>query len=75
MIRKKVATKVRRKAEFRSTGTHVIKPKGVQERYGVSLATRWRMERDGRLPKRDVFIGGIAVGWKPETLAAAEAGH
>ncbi len=53
-------------------GTAVIWPGGVQERYGVSHITRWRMERDGRLPPRDFFIGGVAVGWRPETLAVAE---
>jgi hypothetical protein len=32
------------------------------------------MERDGRLPPRDFFIGGVAVGWRPETIEAAERG-
>jgi hypothetical protein len=57
-------------------GTAVIWPKGLEVRYGISPATRWRWERSdpSQLPKRDVFVGGIAVGWKPETLEKAERG-
>lgn len=54
-------------------GSKCVWPKGLEERLGIAPVTRWRMERDGRLPPRDVFIGGKAVGWRPETLAAAEA--
>lgn len=59
----------------RTGGTRVVYPRGIEERLGVSTPTRWRMERDGRLPPRDVYIGGKAVGWRPETLEAAERGH
>jgi hypothetical protein len=52
-------------------GTRVVWPAGVQEFYGISSVTRWRWEREGKLPKRDVFIGGRS-GWRPETLASAE---
>ena len=52
-------------------GTAVIWPQGLQERYGISAPTRWRWERDGTLPARDIHIGGRS-GWRPETLAAAE---
>jgi predicted DNA-binding transcriptional regulator AlpA len=52
-------------------GTVVIWAKGVEERYGISPPTRWRWERKGLLPARDVHIGGRS-GWRPETLAAAE---
>jgi predicted DNA-binding transcriptional regulator AlpA len=52
-------------------GTAVIWAKGVEERYGVTAVTRWRWERAGKLPPRDVHIGGRS-GWRPETLAAAE---
>jgi len=52
-------------------GTAVVWPKGVEQRYGISEPTRWRWERDGKLPRRDVSVGG-RTGWKPETLAAAE---
>jgi len=47
----------------------------VQLRYGISAPTRWRWEKGGILPKRDVFIGGEAKGWKPETLDAADRGE
>jgi predicted DNA-binding transcriptional regulator AlpA len=55
-------------------GTGVITPRGMEARYGWSPPTRWRAERDGRLPPRDVFIGGKAVGWRPETIERAERG-
>ncbi len=55
-------------------GTRVIYPRGIEERFGISTATRWRWERSERLPARDVFVGGQAVGWRPETLEAAERG-
>jgi hypothetical protein len=55
-------------------GTNCIWPKGVQERYGISAITRWRWETSDprKLPARDVFLGGVAVGWRPETLDAHE---
>jgi predicted DNA-binding transcriptional regulator AlpA len=53
-------------------GTAIVWPKGVEERYGISGPTRWRWERSGKLPPRDVFIGGEPAGWRPATLAAAE---
>jgi hypothetical protein len=52
-------------------GTAVIWPKGLEERYGVTSVTRWRWERSGRLPKRDVNVGG-KTGWRPETLERFE---
>lgn len=52
-------------------GTSVIWPRGLEERYGISPPTRWRWEKSGRLPARDVNIGG-RTGWRPDTLAAAE---
>ena len=53
------------------SGTGVVWPKGVEERYGITYITRWRWERAGLSPPRDVHIGGHS-GWRPETLAAAE---
>lgn len=50
-------------------GSSVVWPKGVEERYGISSCTRWRWEREGKLPARDVNIGG-KTGWKPATLPA-----
>lgn len=47
-------------------------PVDLQRRYAVSLATRWRWERTGRLPKRDFFLQGEPVGWKRSTIEAWE---
>jgi hypothetical protein len=55
-------------------GTAVVWPGGVESRYGISATTRWRWEKRGRLPPRDVFIGGEPAGWRPETLVAADRG-
>lgn len=58
----------------RHAGTALIWPAGVEEMLGVSPATRWRMEREGRLPPRDAYLGGAAVGWRPSTIEAMLAG-
>ena len=63
----------RRPKSSAGAGTRVIWPGGVQERYGISKPTRWRWEKTGRLPPRDVNLGG-KTGWRPETLEAAERG-
>lgn len=52
-------------------GKAVTWPAGVEERYGISAVTRWRWEKAGKLPARDVHIGG-RTGWRPTTLDAAE---
>lgn len=52
-------------------GSAVIWPGGVEERYDISTPTRWRWEREGKLPPRDVNVGG-KTGWRPATLEAAE---
>jgi predicted DNA-binding transcriptional regulator AlpA len=59
----------------RVSGDRVIYPNGVQLRYGVSSPTRWRWEKTRQLPPRDVFRNGVAVGWRPETLEAADRGQ
>jgi hypothetical protein len=64
----------RRKKRRRFLGTAVVYPVGVEQKLGCSKNTRRRMERDGRLPPRDFFIGGKAIGWRPDTLATAFAG-
>lgn len=56
----------------RRASDHVIYPNGLQARWDISLTTRWRMERDGRIPARDFYIGGRAVGWHTKTIEAAE---
>jgi hypothetical protein len=52
----------------------IIWPRDVEARYGISCPTRLRWEKAGRLPKRDVYLAGQPMGWKPETLDAADAG-
>lgn len=49
-----------------------VSPRALELRYGWSAATRRRAEQDGRLPRRDFFIGGKGVGWRLATLEAAE---
>jgi predicted DNA-binding transcriptional regulator AlpA len=74
MTRKKLGTREpqdRRKRPAPVCGTAVVWPAGLEQRYGISAPTRWRWERDGLLPARDVHIGG-RTGWRPETLEAAE---
>jgi hypothetical protein len=63
-----------RPKRVRSVGTGCIWPLGIQKRYDISAPTRWRWEKCGLLPPRDVFVGGRPIGWKPETLDAADRG-
>ena len=56
----------------RTAGMGCIWPSGLRDRYGVSSPTLWRWERAGKLPTPDVFVGGRAVGWRPETIERAE---
>jgi hypothetical protein len=55
-------------------GRNIVWPSGVEARYDISPPTRWRWERKGKLPPRDVFIGGVAEGWRPATLDLSDAG-
>ena len=64
----------RAQKHFRAIGASCIWPRGLRDRYGVSAPTLWRWERAGKLPKRDVFVGGRPVGWRPETIERAERG-
>ena len=52
----------------------VMRPGDVERYYGVSLPTRWRWERLGLLPARDVYVGGRPYGWRRETIERAAAG-
>ena len=66
---------ISKRKRARSVGTRCVWPSGVENRYDISPPTRWRWEKDGKLPARDVFVGGIAIGWRPETLEAADRGQ
>lgn len=68
-------TRAGKSFKSRRAGTHIIWPAGVDDRYGIDACTRWRWEQDKKLPPRDAFVGGEAVGWKPETLDAADRGE
>ena len=50
-------------------GSRVIWPAGLQVMLGISAPTRWRWEKDGKLPARDVNFGG-RTGWRAETIEA-----
>jgi hypothetical protein len=62
-------------SKAKPAGTGVIWPKGLEEIWGISAVTRWRWERAGRLPTRDVFLDGQPVGWRPETLQRHMSGN
>lgn len=49
-------------------GDEIVWPNGVEKRYGISPPTRWRWERSGRLPPRDVHLGSDKSGWRKSTL-------
>jgi hypothetical protein len=63
--------KRKRAPKAKVRGEAVIWPRGLEQRYGISAITRWRWERGGHLPPRDVNVGG-KTGWKPSTLTAAD---
>ncbi len=70
----KAKAKPPRGKKIRPDGTACIKPRGLETRLGISPPTRWRLEKSGQLPPRDVYIGDRAIGWRPETLERAERG-
>lgn len=53
-------------------GEEIIWPIGVEERYKISSPTRWRWERSGKLPPRDVRLGADKSGWRKATLDSWE---
>jgi hypothetical protein len=64
-----------KRGRSRSVGTSCVWPSGVEVRYDISSVTRWRWEKTGKLPPRDVFIAGQPAGWRPSTLEAADRGQ
>jgi predicted DNA-binding transcriptional regulator AlpA len=54
--------------------SQIVRPVDVSNAYGVCGVTRWRWEKTGRLPPRDAYLNGEAVGWKRETIEAVMAG-
>lgn len=52
-------------------GSSIVWPAGLCERLGIKPVTRWRWEKDGKLPPRDAYINGVAVGWRPATIETA----
>lgn len=52
----------------------VLWPKDVESRYNISTVSRWRWERQQKLPPRDVHIAGKPAGWYASTIEAAERG-
>jgi hypothetical protein len=62
---------------YRAAGDGIIWPKGIEARYDISKTTRWLWEQSGKLPPRDVYIGGSGepLGWKPSTIEAMERGE
>lgn len=50
-------------------------PADVEKLLDISTPTRWRMERDGRLPARDAFLGGRPVAWMRATIDRALRGE
>lgn len=47
----------------------VVWPRDLETELRISTATRWRWERRGFLPARDVHVGPRS-GWRDETIAA-----
>jgi predicted DNA-binding transcriptional regulator AlpA len=46
----------------------VLKPRDVERLFDITAPTRWRWEKKGKLPPRDVILGGEPIGWRPATL-------
>jgi len=50
-------------------------PREIAIRYRIADYTRSRWEREGKLPKRDFFVGNKPRGWFLETILKAERGE
>jgi hypothetical protein len=49
----------------------VIYPSELERQLGIARKTRWKWEKSRKIPPRDFFVQGEAVGWRPSTLEAA----
>lgn len=49
----------------------ILWPRDLEQRYAISAPTRWRWERRGVLPPRDVHLG-TRSGWRLETIERLE---
>jgi len=49
--------------------TRIIRKPELLGRVGLSDTTIWRLERDGKFPKR-ILLGGNSVGWLNEEVDA-----
>jgi predicted DNA-binding transcriptional regulator AlpA len=61
-----------RSAERAQDRPIVLWPSDVEQRYRISDSTRSRWEKTGKLPPRDVHLGGEAVAWYATTIEGAE---
>ncbi len=77
-VKPRKTQRARRESARKDTRTEtqcvVLYPSDVGKRWNRAPPTIWRMERDGRLPARDFFIGGRPVGWRLATILTAERG-
>ncbi len=68
-------SKPARKAPTPLENRRTLYPRHLEQIYGISQPTRHRWEEKGLLPKRDVFLNGLPVGWRPATIEAARRGE
>lgn len=62
----------RRKArQERARNADILYPNDLCERWGISRPTLWRWEKNEKLPKRDVTVGGKTA-WYRSTIEAYE---
>ena len=50
----------------------VLKPLDVERLFDISDVTRYRWEKKGKLPPRDVVLNGEYIGWRPATLGVTQ---
>jgi predicted DNA-binding transcriptional regulator AlpA len=65
-------TTARKNEERASDRPLILWPNDLEQRYGVSDSTRSRWEKLGKIPARDVYLGGEPVAWYATTIESAE---